>query len=121
MTVIADVEGKLHDAEVLVGLAFEGIEKVQLVYLRIKKMVLRLFHAQYKSRVRHVDVHLLDNQAFGTLSLVLVRAFTVAFVLPSSFTLSLLGISRSYISHDMIYRLGDGFLSASSRCAKDAH
>ena len=121
LAVVAQVEGQLHDAEVLVGLALEGVEEVQLVHLGVEEVVLRLLHAQYEGRVGHVDVHLLYHQALGSLPLVLVRAFAVALVLPQPLPFSLLRVAQAYVGHDVVDGLRDALLAASGGCAEDVH
>ena len=82
MSIVAQIECQLHDAEVLVGLALEGIEEVQLIHFGIEEMVLSLLHSEHKGRVRHININLLYNKSLRSFSLVFVRAFAVAFIFP---------------------------------------
>ena len=103
----------------LVGLALEGIKEVQLVYLGIEKMILSLLHSEHECWVGHIDVYLLYHKPFRTFTPILVGSLAVAFILPFSFTFTLLGITSSDIRHDSVNRLGNRLLSASCRGAQN--
>ena len=105
----------------LVGLALEGIEEVQLIHFGIEKVPFSLLHTQHEGWVGHVDVHLLDDESFGSLTLVLVGAFAVTFVLPSPLPLTLLGVACPDVRHDAVDGLCDALLAASRRRTEDVH
>ena len=105
----------------LVGLALEGIEEVELVHLGVEEVVLRFLHSEHEGRVGHVDVHLLDDETFGALTSVFVGTLTVTFVLPGTLSLTLLSISCPYIRHDAVDGLSDALLARACGGAEDIH
>jgi hypothetical protein len=68
---------------------------------------------------RAIDVYLLYHKPFRTFTPILVGTLAVAFILPFSFTFTLLGVTSSDIRHDSVDRLGNRLLSTSCRCAED--
>ena len=121
LSVLPRVERQLHDAEVLVRLSLQCIKEIQLVHLRVEKVSLSLLHPEHEGRVRHVDVHLLNDETFGSLPAVLVGSLAVAFILPFLLPPALLRVAPSYVRHDAVYGLRDAFLSRTGGSAEDGH
>ena len=84
-------------------------------------MSLSLLHPEHEGRVRHVDVHLLNDETFGPLPAVLVGSLAVAFILPFLLPPALLRVAPSYVRHDAVYGLRDAFLSRTGGSAEDGH
>ena len=99
----------------------QGVELVNLVQLRVEEVPVGLSHAHHEGRVRHVRVNLLDDQAFGSLALVLVRSFRSHLVLPLPLTSEVVLVAAADVGHDAVDGFRNTVLARACACHEDIH
>ena len=120
---ITRVESEAHDLKVRLASCrgFERVELVDFVHLRVEEPFLRISQTLNEGRIRHVRVNLLNDKPFGTLSLVLVRPFSLHLRLPFLLTLKVLGIPLADVLQDTVHRLRDAILARSRPSHEAVH
>ena len=112
---VAGVEREAHDLKLMIAatVALQGVELVNLVHLYVEEVLVGLSHALHEGSIGHVGVNLLDNQALGTLGLVLVGALRVHLLLPSLLALQVLSVTAADVGHDAVDGFRDTILTGS--------
>ena len=120
---VSGVEGKAHDLKLLSAVArtAQSIELVYFVQLCVEEVAVRLGGAHHESGVGHVGVNLLDDQPFGTRTLILVGTFRVHLVLPLALALQVVFVAAAHVGHDAVDGFGDAILARAGACHEHVH
>ena len=100
------------------------LERIELVYfshLRVKKSFFGIGQSLYERGVSHVRINLLNNQTFGTLTLVLVRPLALHLLLPFLFALEIVTVPLADVLQDMVDRFADAVLPRTRTRHEAAH